>query len=94
MKIELSADQLAHLHAFLSAFEDSESLSESEFVLDLFDLNPPLSLDLILMKDGLLIEGAAELLFDEALDGWYIGERILSAQRIRRALVDVGAIDV
>ena len=72
MKLPLSAEQLAALKAFLVAFEDSEALSESEYVLDLYDLDPPLSMDLKLGRNCLFVDGAAELRFNEELDGWYI----------------------
>ena len=70
MKISLNAGQLKALEAFLAKCEDCEALSEKEYVLDLYDLEPPISMDLTLQKDGLWIEGAAELVFDEDLVGW------------------------
>ena len=93
MKLPLSAEQLAALKAFLVAFEDSEALSESEYVLDLYDLDPPLSLDVTLGKNCLFVDGAAELRFDEEMDGWYIGERIEDAGSILRALTEAGALN-
>ena len=80
MKISLNAGQLKALEAFLAKCEDCEALSEKEYVLDLYDLEPPISMDLTLQKDGLWIEGAAELVFDEEMDGWYIGRRIEEAE--------------
>ena len=91
MKLPLSAEQLAALKAFLVAFEDSEALSESEYVLDLYDLDPPLSMDLKLGRNCLFVDGAAELRFNEELDGWYIGERIEQPEPILRALNEAGA---
>lgn len=91
MKLPLSAEQLAALKTFLAAFEDSEALSESEYVLDLYDLDPPLSMDLKLGKNCLFVDGAAELRFNEELDGWYIGERIEQPEPILRALNEAGA---
>ena len=91
MKLPLSAEQLAALKAFLVAFEDSEALSESEYVLDLYDLDPPLSMDLKLGKNCLFVDGAAELRFNEELDGWYIGDRIEQPEPILRGLEEAGA---
>ena len=91
MKLPLSAEQLTALKAFLVAFEDSEALSESEYVLDLYDLDPPLSMDLKLGRNCLFVDGAAELRFNEELDGWYIGERIEQPEPILRALNEAGA---
>lgn len=92
MKLSLTAAQLAALTAFLSSFEDCEQLSAREYVLDLYDLEPPMSLDLILEKDGISVEGAAQLCFDEEMDGWYIGARVESAEAVRAALVAAGAL--
>ena len=78
--------------AFLERFEDAERLSESEYVVDLYDLDPPISLDLAFGADGVFADGAAEMLFDEELDGWYIGERITEPERVIRALKSAGAL--
>ena len=92
MKLTLTAEQLSALKTFLSTFEDSEALSDKEYVLDLYDLDPPLSLDVTLGKNCLFVDGAAELHFDEEMDGWYIGDRIEQPEPILRALESVGAL--
>lgn len=92
MKISLTAEQLAALKSFLDTFEDSEQLSEKEYVVDLYDLEPPISLDVSLGKNCLFIDGAAELKFDEEMDGWYIGDRIEETEPILRALTEAGAL--
>lgn len=92
MKLMLTAEQLSTLKTFLSTFEDSEALSDKEYVLDLYDLDPPLSLDVTLGKNCLFVDGAAELRFDEEMDGWYIGDRIEQPEPILRALESVGAL--
>ena len=93
MKIPMTAEQLSALKSFLTRFEDNEQLSDSEYVLDLYDLEPPLSLDLSIGKNCLFVDGAATLLFDEEMDGWYIGERIEDAGSILRALTEAGALN-
>ena len=92
MKLNLSEGQRAALRAFLEWFEDAERLSETEYVVDLYDLDPPISLDLAFGADGVFADGAAEMLFDEELDGWYIGERIAEPERVIRALKSAGAL--
>jgi len=92
MKISLTAEQLLALKSFLTTFEDSEQLSEKEFVVDLYDIEPPISLDVSLGKNCLFVDGAAEMKFDEEMDGWYIGDRIEEAEPILRALTEVGAL--
>lgn len=92
MKIALSAEQMSALTAFLKSYPDSEALSEKEYVLDLYDLEPPLSLDLVLSKNAVFVDGAAELLFDEEMDGWYIGKRVEDPDMLLRALTEAGAL--
>lgn len=92
MKIELTAEQLASLKSFLNTFEDAEQLSDKEYVVDLYDIEPPISLDLSLGKNCIYVDGAAVLEFDEEMDGWYIGERIEEPQPVLRALTEAGAL--
>lgn len=92
MKIKLTAEEFSAVKNFLNTFEDSEQLSEKEYVVDLYDIEPPISLDLSLAKDCLFVDGAAELLFDEEMDGWYIGERIEKPEPVLRALREAGAL--
>lgn len=91
MKIALTTEQFTALKTFLDTFEDSEALSDKEYVLDLYDIEPPISLDLTLGKNCLFVDGAAELKFDEEMDGWYIGERIEEPDPIVESLNKAGA---
>lgn len=93
MILQLTSAENAALRRFLSACEDCEMLSENEWVLDLYELPAPLSIDLLLEKDGALrIEGAALLQYDEALDGWYMGARVEDPEAVREALAAAGAL--
>ena len=92
MKIALTPETHDTLKAFLSQCEDCEQLTETEYVLDLYDHTPPMSLDLVLKKNALFIDGAAELLFDEEMDGWYVGKRIEDIETIAAALKEAGAM--
>ena len=92
MRIKLNEAQDKALRAFLADNPDAEQLSAREYVVDLYDIDPPVTLDLVFVKGGIGVDGAAELLFDEALDGWYMGERLESPERVLAALIEVGAI--
>ncbi|MBR2697264.1 MAG: hypothetical protein IKE76_01615 [Clostridia bacterium] len=92
MKIKLNEAQDRALRAFLTDNPDAEQLSAREYVVDLYDIDPPVSLDLVFVRGGIGVDGAAELLFDEALDGWYMGERLETPEQVRDALVRSGAI--
>ena len=93
MKIKLTQSQEEALRAFLEGFEDAEQLSTREYVVDLYDIPRPLSLDLVFVKGGVAVDGAAELKYDEAEDGWYMGERLEDAEEIRAALAEAGALE-
>ena len=52
MFLKLTEQEMTHLRAFLDASEDCEALSEREYVADLYDLDAPLSLDLVFCEQG------------------------------------------
>ena len=93
MKIKLTQSQEEALRAFLEAFEDAEQLSTREYVVDLYDIPRPVSLDLVFVKGGVAVDGAAELKYDEEQDGWYMGERLEQSEEVRAALEEAGAFD-
>ena len=92
MKLKLTEAQTARLRAFLDGSEDAEQLSDREYVSDLYDIARPLSLDLVFVKGGVAVDGAAELLYDEAQDGWYMGQRQDTAECVLAALREAGAL--
>ena len=92
MKIKLTQSQEEALRAFLENFEDAEQLSAREYVVDLYDIPRPVSLDLVFVKGGVAVDGAAELLYDEAQDGGYMGQRLDSPEDVRAAVEQAGAL--
>lgn len=92
MKLRLSDAEIQHLKAFLEKFEDCEKLSEREYVVDLYDNEKPVSMNFVFVKGGIGIDGAAELLYSEPDDGFYIGQRIEDAAEVRAALEEAGAL--
>ena len=92
MKLRLSDAELAHLNAFLDQCPDCERLSAREVVLDLYDNEQPISLNFVFVKGGIGIDGAAELKYSEADDGYYMGDRIEDIQAVRSALEEAGAL--
>lgn len=93
MKLKLTDAQNARLHAFLEGYEDAEQLSAREYVADLYEIQRPVSLDLVFVKGGVAVDGAAELKYDAEQDGWYMGERLERPEDVRAALVEAGALD-
>ncbi len=92
MKLKLTETQLGALKAFLANCEDAEALSEREYVADLYDIERPVSLDLVFVKGGVAVDGAAELKYDEEQDGWYMGERLETPELVLAALEQAGAL--
>ena len=91
MKIKLTQAQEEALRAFLEGFEDAEQLSAREYVVDLYDIPVPVSLDLVFIRGGVAVDGAAELLYDAEQDGWYMGQRLENPDDVRAALEQAGA---
>ena len=92
MRLKLNADQEAALRAWLERCEDAERLSEREYVVDLYDIDPPVTLDLVFVRGGVGVDGAAKLLFDDEMDGWYMGDRLETAEAVFDALTRAGAL--
>ena len=93
MLLKLSERAAARLRAFLDATADCEALSEREYVADPYDIEAPVSLDLVFVKEGVRVDGACLLNYDEAMEGYYIGEPLTDPEDVRRALQAAGALE-
>ncbi len=91
MLLPLSEKEAASLRAFLEANADCEAQAENEYVADLYDLEAPMTLDLVFVKGGVRVDGACLLAYDEEMEGYYIGEPVLEMEAVRRALMEAGA---
>ena len=91
MLLPLSEKEAASLRAFLEASADCEAQAENEYVADLYDLDAPMTLDLVFVKGGVRVDGACLLAYDEEMEGYYIGEPVLEMEAVRRALMEAGA---
>ena len=76
----------ARLRAFLEGSEDAEALGGGEYTVDLYDVDTPVSMDILLSKKGVDVLAALELIYDEGEDGWYLGEKIKDAERLAALL--------
>lgn len=83
MIVRVNAEKL---EALLKTSEDAEALGGGEYTLDLYDVETPVSLDLEITKKGVDVLAALELCYDEAEDGWYLGEKIKDAARLERLI--------
>ena len=75
------------LDAYLRDNEDCEALSEDEYVADLYDIEPPITVNFRLTAKGVEVLAAARLLYDEEQDGWYMGERIEDEEGLTQAFL-------
>ena len=92
MKLKLTAEQETAIRAFLEACEDAEQLSAREYVVDLYGIEHPVTLDLVFVRGGVAVDGAAELRYDEEQEGWYMGQRLDNPEAVLEALTQAGAL--
>jgi hypothetical protein len=92
VKLILTAEERSSLLQFLAASTDCEKLTEGEWVADLYDVEAPVSLDLVFKKDSVFADGAEYLAYDEASKGYYLSGPVESAERITQILREAGAL--
>lgn len=92
MKLKLTAEERSFLLSYLAASTDCEKLAEGEWVADLYDVEPPVSLDLVFKKDIVFADGAEYLAYDEESDGYYLAGPVESAERVAEILRAAGAL--
>lgn len=92
MRLRLSDGARAHLDAYIDRSPDCERLSKREAVLDVYDSDPPFSVNFVFVNGGIGVDGAFELAYSEEEDGWYLGARIDDPARLRGLLEAAGAL--
>ncbi len=93
MKLELTAAQKEKLLGYLNSDPDSEALSATEYVADFYDVDAPAPINVLLTPKGdVEVAAAARLLYDEAEDGWYMGDRMEDAAAVLALLSAAGAV--
>ena len=93
MKLTLTAAQQQNLLKYLNESPDSEQLSINEYVADFYDVDEPITVNFLATDEGdIEIAAAAQLLYDEGEDGWYMGDRIEDENAILAALTAAEAI--
>ena len=81
----VNVDQ-AKLKAFLASCEDAEEVGAGEYTVDLYDVEPALSMNIEFTKDGVDVLAALYLKYDEEQDGWYLGEKTKDVSLIESVL--------
>ena len=92
MKLILTQEEKKALLAYLEAGEDCEKLSEKEWVMDLYQGEKPISLDLVFNGKSVFADGAEYLKYDEEMDGWYIAGPVETAEEVLDLLRQAGAL--
>ncbi len=81
---------LKALLGFLEGNPDAEQIGSGEYVVDLFELDRPVTMEISTKDGGVSVLGAAYLEFDPELQGWYMSDTVASAQEtealLRRAM--------
>lgn len=79
MRIALSKTQVERMVA------EAEEL-DGEYTIDLYDEPKPFALEFEVVETGIYVTAALDLLYDEELEGYYLGEAIepdLTESRVR-----------
>jgi hypothetical protein len=92
VKLKLSAEERSLLLAYLAASTDCEKLAEGEWVADLYEVETPVSLDLVFKKESVFADGAEYLTYDEEADGYYLSGPVESSERVTEILRAAGAL--
>ena len=88
MKISLNGTQMQALLDFCKASDDAEQLSEDTYNLDIFELEPPISVEFELIDGGIDALSAFELKYDPSQDGWYLGDKLEDADALKKKLLN------
>ncbi len=80
------------LKKFLSSCEDAEEVGAGEYTVDLYDVEPPVSMNIEITKKGVDVLAALYMLYDEEQDGWYLGEKTKDVSEIEKLLNDAMAL--
>jgi hypothetical protein len=82
MKISLTADEIRRLQAEL----EGESPQNGEWVLDVYEPEPPFSMEFEFAQGGIDVLAAAYLCYDAPMDGWYLSDRIEDGGEMSRLI--------
>ena len=88
MRINWTSAQVSELRARLSSHEDATSTGPDEYVVDLYDFEPTLSMELAL-GDGVDILTAERMAYSEELSGYYNCAPERDLELLERALASI-----
>lgn len=91
MYLRPDKSSLEKFRAFISSSEDCERLSDDEWVVDIYEPEPAVSLNIVFEDDAIRVDGAEYMAFSEELDGWYISGSVPNVDALEKILRDAGA---
>ena len=87
MKIVFNQSSRSAIAQWLTACPDADREGDG-FIVDLYESEPPLSLEIAVTDEGIEVYAAVILHYDETMDGWYAGEKIKNAQLLAKIITE------
>ena len=85
MSIPWSEGKIRALRAALDQMEDAQATGPDEYVVDLYQREPPMTLELAFEAGRLLVLAAQTMAYDAQLDGWYLDRPVEDAVEVEEA---------
>ena len=86
MSIPWSEGKIRALRAALDQMEDAQATGPDEYVVDLYQREPPMTLELAFEAGRLLVLAAQTMAYDAQLDGWYLDRPVEDTVEVEEAL--------
>ena len=86
MSIPWSEEKIRALRAAVDQLEDAQATGPDEYVVDLYQREPPMTLELAFEAGRLLVLAAQTMAYDAQLDGWYLDRPVEDAVEVEEAL--------
>ncbi len=86
MRIPWSEEKIRALRAALDQMEDAQPTGPDEYVVDLYQREPPLTVELAFDEGQLVVLAAQTMAYDAQLDGWYLDQQVQDPAQVDQAL--------
>ena len=86
MLLDWPSERYALLKEKLLACEDCECTGTDEYVIDFFETDVPVSMEISLSGGKVQVLAAERLTYDEGMDGWYLSAPIADGALLWRTL--------
>lgn len=86
MRIQWSKEKAQALRDALEQSEDAQSTGPDEYVADLYEAQPPLTLELAFEPQAIRVLAVESMAYDQEMDGWYLAGPVTDIAMVERAL--------